>query len=280
MKSRIQWVAVVSGLALCLTACTHVHEYGDWITEREAACTQEGVRYRVCYTCGERQMQMLPVCHEYVAGVCRLCGDGAAAIPITTASSTGTVLYTTTVPTDGGGDVSASTHSTTTTTTTMATGTGTNSTPSRRNTSATHSTAPQGWTVYKQQAVVDTLFSMVGTATSISTDLAEVCNSPDAGRILDTIDSARRRMQSVRQTIAVARQQLLQEEPVPSIDTAYATAADHAQAMLALCDRMMAATATADNAATVAWQMMGDIRHLLASCAAVQQSIQAISPAG
>lgn len=30
-----------------------VHEYGDWVTEKEATCTEEGSRYRVCVKCGE-----------------------------------------------------------------------------------------------------------------------------------------------------------------------------------------------------------------------------------
>lgn len=38
-----------------------VHEYGEWITEKDAACTEDGSRYRVCTKCGEgRETEVLP----------------------------------------------------------------------------------------------------------------------------------------------------------------------------------------------------------------------------
>ena len=37
------------------------HEYGEWITEKDATCTEEGSRYRVCTKCGEgRETEVVP----------------------------------------------------------------------------------------------------------------------------------------------------------------------------------------------------------------------------
>lgn len=36
------------------------HDYGDWITEREATETEEGTKYRECQTCGYRQTETIP----------------------------------------------------------------------------------------------------------------------------------------------------------------------------------------------------------------------------
>ena len=42
------------------------HEYGDWTVQKEATCTEKGLRSRTCEVCGhvqEQEIDMLP--HDY-----------------------------------------------------------------------------------------------------------------------------------------------------------------------------------------------------------------------
>ena len=55
---------------------THVHR-GEWTITKEATCTENGSRYRVCIDCGETETQVIQKKdHSYNAeNVCTVCGD-------------------------------------------------------------------------------------------------------------------------------------------------------------------------------------------------------------
>ena len=49
-------------VSMFLTSCgsKHVHEFGEWITVKQATCTAEGARERYCI-CLEREMEIIPI---------------------------------------------------------------------------------------------------------------------------------------------------------------------------------------------------------------------------
>ncbi len=60
-------------IALCLTTltgavavgCSHKHTFGDWTVEKEATCTEEGLRVREC-ECGEKEEEAIPtIAHTF-----------------------------------------------------------------------------------------------------------------------------------------------------------------------------------------------------------------------
>ena len=64
---------------LLFSSCkeNHVHEWGEWSVTREATCTVAGEKRREC-SCGASGTEALPLIpHEYVLGVCTMCGAEA-----------------------------------------------------------------------------------------------------------------------------------------------------------------------------------------------------------
>ena len=54
---------------------THTHTYGTWVTVKEASCTSEGSRTRVCF-CGETETEAIAIIeHSYTNGVCKTCNQ-------------------------------------------------------------------------------------------------------------------------------------------------------------------------------------------------------------
>lgn len=50
------------------------HEWGEWVCEKEATCTEEGSMVRVCIKCGEEERKATPYSHDFKDGVCEDCG--------------------------------------------------------------------------------------------------------------------------------------------------------------------------------------------------------------
>lgn len=68
--TKFKKLLLISTLALCLiatlalTACEllggHTCTFGDWQTDTEATCTEDGLMFRSCTVCGERETQKIP----------------------------------------------------------------------------------------------------------------------------------------------------------------------------------------------------------------------------
>ena len=58
----------------CITVTEgHTHAFGEWTTSKEATCTEEGSRERVC-ECGEKETEVIPALgHDFVNGECTRC---------------------------------------------------------------------------------------------------------------------------------------------------------------------------------------------------------------
>jgi len=53
----------------------HEHSFGEWSVVEAATCTEDGSETRKC-SCGETETRTIPAAgHEYVNGVCTVCGD-------------------------------------------------------------------------------------------------------------------------------------------------------------------------------------------------------------
>ena len=62
---KISLVFLLLAIVAVFAACGHEHAFGDWVVVKEATCTQEGTRERVC-ECGEKETEAIPmIAHEY-----------------------------------------------------------------------------------------------------------------------------------------------------------------------------------------------------------------------
>lgn len=72
---------------ICITACGGQdggdftpppeceHSFGDWYTESELTCTQDGVKSRICDKCSDRELDVTPaITHNFVNDYCQNCG--------------------------------------------------------------------------------------------------------------------------------------------------------------------------------------------------------------
>ncbi|MBQ8872654.1 MAG: hypothetical protein IJ032_01780, partial [Clostridia bacterium] len=55
-KSLIALLLVVVAFTCLLGACSHTHEFGDWVVTKQATCTEDGQQTRSC-KCGEKETQ-------------------------------------------------------------------------------------------------------------------------------------------------------------------------------------------------------------------------------
>ncbi|MBQ8772304.1 MAG: leucine-rich repeat protein, partial [Clostridia bacterium] len=55
-KSLIALLLVVVAFTCLLGACSHTHEFGDWVVTKQATCTEDGQQTRTC-KCGEMETQ-------------------------------------------------------------------------------------------------------------------------------------------------------------------------------------------------------------------------------
>lgn len=46
-------------MIICLTACSHVHEYEPWTVETESSCAESGLQVRFCQ-CGQKDIRLVP----------------------------------------------------------------------------------------------------------------------------------------------------------------------------------------------------------------------------
>ena len=76
MKRQLIALLLIVAIMSAFSGCDkHTHTYGNWKIEKEATCTETGRRYREC-ECGDRQYEDIPALqHNYVDGVCTICGD-------------------------------------------------------------------------------------------------------------------------------------------------------------------------------------------------------------
>ncbi len=69
MKKSL-WITLLLVITciLTLSACEHVHEFGEWTTTEKADCTTDGINERYC-SCGEKQTQIIEASgHKYNNG--------------------------------------------------------------------------------------------------------------------------------------------------------------------------------------------------------------------
>ena len=53
----------------------HEHTFGEWTTTKEATCTEDGSKERVC-ACGEKEIEVVPALgHDFVNGDCKNCDE-------------------------------------------------------------------------------------------------------------------------------------------------------------------------------------------------------------
>ena len=56
----------------------HIHQYGAWVTLKDATCTETGQKERLC-SCGQKEIQTIPIVeHHYINNVCDMCGKTKA----------------------------------------------------------------------------------------------------------------------------------------------------------------------------------------------------------
>lgn len=58
-KLIISMILLSLTIMIILTACGHEHSYGEWTTEKEATCTENGSKVRIC-ECGEKETEIIP----------------------------------------------------------------------------------------------------------------------------------------------------------------------------------------------------------------------------
>ena len=62
---RLSIIFLFISVLFLFSACGHEHVFGEWITVKEATCTEEGVKERSC-ECGEKETEQIPMIdHEY-----------------------------------------------------------------------------------------------------------------------------------------------------------------------------------------------------------------------
>ena len=55
---------------------THTHTFGDWVTVKEATCTEDGEEAKTCSVCGNKITGTIDKApHNYVNGKCTRCGE-------------------------------------------------------------------------------------------------------------------------------------------------------------------------------------------------------------
>jgi hypothetical protein len=75
MKKIVSIFLLIAMISLTLSSC-HAHEYGEWVTVKEAGCTEEGLRIYTCSVCQETKTESIspvghtPVTDEAVAPTC------------------------------------------------------------------------------------------------------------------------------------------------------------------------------------------------------------------
>lgn len=83
MKKIISLLLLLLSVILMLSACNnenaigkHTCNFGEWQTEKEATCAEDGIMYRECKKCGEKETKVIPSTgdHNYVDRVCTKCG--------------------------------------------------------------------------------------------------------------------------------------------------------------------------------------------------------------
>lgn len=73
----------------------HEHSYDEGVVTTEPTCTVAGVKTFTCSECGETKTEAIPTtAHNYVDGVCSVCGDVTTTIQHITAAPVESVIYT------------------------------------------------------------------------------------------------------------------------------------------------------------------------------------------
>ncbi|MBO7176505.1 MAG: hypothetical protein J6W14_03965, partial [Clostridia bacterium] len=66
MKKTVFLALILATLVISLASCSllssfsHLHRYGAWSVEKEATCTEAGVKVRAC-KCGEKETEAIPM---------------------------------------------------------------------------------------------------------------------------------------------------------------------------------------------------------------------------
>ena len=231
---RAKMIVLLFCVALFLSACGHLHDFGNWVTAQEATCTVDGQRYHVCYTCGETVYEIIPAAHEYVEGICCVCGDGAAPAPVTTASAEVTFHY----PGTSALAAATTTGAVTTTTTTIVTTRPTTATTSVATTTRTTAADTPEWTLTEVQTAVTAIQRAFLAAQTANNHLTAAKSTPVQHAA--AVALAQAEMASAKSQLETALTLLRQNEPLPAIEDT--TAVAHTEAAVALCATVLAVT--------------------------------------
>ena len=83
---KIVWLTLLMLFAymLSLSSCKkneddesenpHTHEFGEWVSTKNATCTDDGSEERICATCEEKETRNIYMAHSYKNGICENCG--------------------------------------------------------------------------------------------------------------------------------------------------------------------------------------------------------------
>jgi len=68
MNKKFIALVLCLGMALSVSACSHEHSYGEWITDKAATCVEAGEKSRIC-KCGEKETAAIePTGHQFNEG--------------------------------------------------------------------------------------------------------------------------------------------------------------------------------------------------------------------
>ena len=56
---KCMFISILVTTSILLCACGHEHAFGEWTTVKEASCTEDGLKERVC-KCGEKETEVIP----------------------------------------------------------------------------------------------------------------------------------------------------------------------------------------------------------------------------
>lgn len=269
---RVKTVALLLCLPFLLTACGHLHDFGDWVTVQEATCTKDGQRYHVCYTCGETVYAVIPAAHEYVEDVCRICGFGAASVPVTTASAEVTFHYpgsttptTTTTPTDVATTVTVTTTTPTTTTASSIT--------ALRPTAVAPTTTGMGdvgWTLAEAHRAVGTAYQAFLAAKAAHTHLTGTADAP-AAQQMAAVGLAQEQIRTAKEQVEAAWLLFRQNEALTMAEGG--TAAAYAEETVALCRAILAVMVNEETVAADHKEAVQTTMDVMLRCSAMEKRV-------
>ena len=226
------------------------HAFGEWEVDRQPTCTQQGRRYRTCAVCNTTETAVLSlVSHEFRGGKCIHCG--AKENHRTTATTTATTTTTAKKPTTTQKPTTTTTAEPTTTTTT------------------TTATDTQLWAYEEAESVNAYATSAFQDAKAAGDYMQQACATNDKSYKQMYIASAQSKIRFTKSNVSKALA-LFQANYAVDLTGEYATAAQHAEAIIAMCDAFINVTVSQANCADIDRDMWDDALDIMNECLTMQ----------